>query len=130
MTTTIHEEIKFNTTPENLYQALTDSKKFSKMTGDAPADIQAEAGGSFSCFGGMIEGRMIELIENQLIVQAWRAGNWEPGVYSIAKFELKQEGNETLLIFDHTGFPEGQGDHLRTGWQENYWKPLTTFLSA
>ncbi|TMU85128.1 hypothetical protein FGG79_14690 [Bacillus sp. BHET2] len=130
MTTTIHEEIKFNTTPEKVYQALTDSKQFSKMTGDAPADIQAEAGGSFSCFGGMIEGRMIELLENERIVQAWRAGNWESGMYSIAKFELKQEGNETLLIFDHTGFPEGQGDHLRTGWQENYWKPLKKFLGA
>ncbi|WP_226658932.1 SRPBCC family protein [Pseudalkalibacillus hwajinpoensis] len=128
MSTTIHEEITFQTTPERLYQSLTDSKQFSEMSGGAPTDIQAEAGGSFSCFGGMITGRMIELVPNERIVQAWRAGNWDEGVYSIAKFELKQQGSETLLVFDHTGFPEGQAEHLTGGWTENYWNPLRTYL--
>lgn len=128
MSNTIHEEIKFQSTPDRIYQVLTDSKQFSKMSGGAPTDIQNEAGGSFSCFGGMITGRMIELVPNERIVQAWRAGNWDPGVYSIAKFELQQNGSETILTFDHTGFPEGQGEHLKGGWTENYWSPLKAYL--
>ncbi|WP_062234311.1 SRPBCC family protein [Fictibacillus sp. FJAT-27399] len=128
MSTTIQEKIKFNTTPERLYQALTDSKKFSDLTG-APAEIHSEEGGSFSCFGGMIAGRMIELIPNKRIVQAWRAGNWDSGVYSIVNFELFSEGENTLLYFNHIGFPEGQGEHLKQGWEENYWKPLKKYVS-
>ncbi|MGM0834825.1 MAG: SRPBCC domain-containing protein [Bacillota bacterium] len=129
MTMTIHEEIIFKTNPNTLYQALTDSKQFSEVTGGAPTDIQAEAGGTFSLFGGMIEGRMIELVPNERIVQAWRAGNWDPGVYSIVKFEFNQQGNDTLLIFDHIGFPAGQGEHLKVGWTENYWMPLEKYVS-
>ncbi|MDQ0483731.1 SRPBCC family protein [Guptibacillus hwajinpoensis] len=128
MSNTIHEEITFQSTPDRIYQVLTNSKQFSEMSGGAPTDIQNEAGGEFSCFGGMITGRMIELVPNERIVQAWRAGNWDPGVYSIAKFELQQKGSETILIFDHTGFPEGQGEHLKDGWTENYWSPLKAYL--
>ncbi|MGM0867421.1 MAG: SRPBCC domain-containing protein [Bacillota bacterium] len=126
---TIHEEIIFKTKPELLYQALTDSIQFGELTGGAPTDIQAKAGGSFSCFGGMIEGRMIELVPNERIVQAWRAGNWDPGVYSLVKFEFKKQEDETLLVFDHIGFPEGQGEHLKAGWTENYWSPLKKYVS-
>ena len=53
----------------------------------------------------MVSGRNVELIPNQRIVQAWRAKPWENGVYSIAKFELRQEGFETRVIFDQAGFP-------------------------
>ncbi|WP_417899919.1 SRPBCC family protein [Bacillus haimaensis] len=129
MTITIHEEITFKTNPNTLYQALTDSKRFSEVTGGAPTDIQADAGGSFSLFGGMIEGRMIEIVPNERIVQAWRAGNWESGVYSIVKFEFQQQENETLLIFEHVGFPAGQVEHLKVGWTENYWEPLKKYVS-
>ena len=47
------------------------------------------AGGAFTTFGKLIEGRNIELVPNQRIVQAWRPASWEPGLYSIVRFELK-----------------------------------------
>ena len=75
-----------------------------------PATIDATAGGAFSTFGGLIEGRNIELIPNQRIVQAWRPTHWDPGVYSIVRFELKPKGSETTVVLDHTGFPEGEFD--------------------
>ncbi len=126
----IHEEIIFNTTPKRVYELLLNSEEFSKMTGGAPTEIQAEDGGSFSCFGGMIHGRNIELTPSERIVQAWRAGNWDPGVYSIVTFTLKPQGDQTLLIFDHIGFPEGQADHLKAGWQENYWSNIEKYLQS
>ncbi|MFZ3588359.1 SRPBCC domain-containing protein [Bacillus sp. DJP31] len=63
------------------------------------------------------------------MVQAWRAKSWEEGVYSLAKFELKEQGSETLLVFDHTGFPEGQAEHLSVGWKNNYLNLIESYLS-
>ncbi len=129
MSTTIHQEIIFKASPIRVYEALTDSKQFSLVTGGTPTEISKEEGGSFSCFGGMVTGRNIELVPNQRIVQAWRAGNWDAGVYSIVKFDLKEQGSDTLLVFDHSGFPESQGEHLAAGWHENYWKLLEKYLT-
>ena len=129
MSNVIHQEIRFNVSPNQLYEALTDATKFAEVTGGAPTEIGSEEGDSFSLFGGMITGRNIELVPNERIVQAWRAGNWEAGVYSIARFEFKERGNETLLEFTHTAFPEAQGEHLGTGWHENYWKPLENYFT-
>jgi activator of HSP90 ATPase len=50
-------------------------------------------GGAFTLFGGYITGRHVELVPNDRIVQAWRTGGWAPGVYSIAKFELVEQGS-------------------------------------
>lgn len=129
MSTIINQEIHFKVSSNRLYEALTDASKFSIVTGGAPTEIGAEEGDSFSLFGGMITGRNIELVPNERIVQAWRAGNWETGVYSIAKFEIKGNADGTQLLFTHIGFPEGQGEHLGTGWHENYWKPLEKYFA-
>lgn len=129
MSAAIHQEIIFQASPKRIYEALIDAEQFSKVTGGAPTDISPIEGGSFSCFGGMIAGRNVELVTDQRIVQAWRAASWEEGVYSIVKFELKEQGSETRLIFDHTGFPEGQASHLESGWNENYWKMLEKYLA-
>ena len=130
MAKVIHQEVVVSATATRVYEALTNSKQFSQFTGGAPADIVAQPGGSFSCFGGMIEGRNIELLPGKRIVQAWRARNWPEGVYSIARFELKDKGGETRLVFDHTGFPEDELSHLEAGWQKMYWEPLKQLLGS
>jgi activator of HSP90 ATPase len=94
-----------------------------------PAEISREPGGSFTIFGAFIVGRQIELVPKKRIVQAWRETNWDPGVYSIARFELTEQGSGTKLIFDHAGFPAGAGDHLAAGWKSHYWDALEMFLS-
>ena len=120
----IHQEITFAAAPARIYEALTNAKTFSQMSGGAPTEIEAKDGGAFSCFGGMIIGRIIECVPGQRVVQAWRVKAWEPGLYSLARFELKAEGTGTRVLFDHTGFPEGQAEHLGKGWHANYWEPL------
>jgi hypothetical protein len=47
--------------------------------------------------------------QNELIVQAWRTQGWRP--------------------FDHTGFPNGEAEHLAAGSQANYWPPIEKFLA-
>jgi activator of HSP90 ATPase len=123
----IHYELDLKVAPQRVYEALLDTKQFSALTG-APAEIQREAGGSFALFSGHIRGRIVELLSNQRIVQAWRAEGWPEGVYSIAHFELKPQGSGTRLVFDHTGFPPDLKAHLEEGWEEHYWAPLRKYF--
>ena len=137
----IHQEVILKAEAARVYEALTDAEKFQqvmllseavksgmvKLT--TPAEISRETGGAFSLFGGHISGRHIELIPNERIVQAWRAGDWGIGIYSIARFELAKDDAGTRLVFDHTGFPVGKAEHLAAGWKGNYWEPLEKFLA-
>jgi activator of HSP90 ATPase len=126
--TFLHQEVEFKATPQRIYEILLDSKQFAAFTG-MPAQIDPAAGGAFSMFGGLIVGRNVELVSNQRIVQAWRPASWEPGVFSVVRFELKAQGTQTTIILDHTGFPQGHYASLNSGWPERYWDPLKKFLA-
>ena len=126
--TSLHEEIELKSTPQRIYEALLDGKQFAAFSG-MPAEIDPKAGGAFSMFGGQIVGRTIELVPNQRIVQGWRPAHWDPGIYSIAEFQLKPRSFGTLVVLDHKGFPEGDFDHLEAGWHAHYWEPLKKFLA-
>ena len=119
----IHQEITIAAKPEQLYAFLTQAERFAEVTG-APAEIESGEGGAFSLFGGMIEGRQVSCVEGSRVVQAWRPQPWEAGMYSLVRFELKASRDHTLVVMDHTGFPDGQKEHLSEGWHDNYWSKL------
>jgi|HubBroStandDraft_6_1064221.scaffolds.fasta_scaffold21082_3 activator of HSP90 ATPase len=137
----IHQEVIFKAPRKKVYEALTDAKQFEKVVQlsaavksgmvppGKPAEISRELGGAFSLFGGYISGRQLALIPEKRIVQAWRAGSWDPDDYSIANFVFSDQDANTKLIFDHTGFPGSQAQHLAEGWHVNYWEPLSKFLA-
>jgi len=136
----IHQEPVFKAALQRIYEALTDAQQFQKLillseagksldAKSEPAEISHELGGAFSLFGGYVTGRQLALVPNQRIVQAWRAGSWAAGSFSIARFELVAQDPGTKLVFDHTGFPAGQAEHLAKGWQINYWQPLAKLLT-
>jgi len=127
--TTIHFEVDYKTTPEKIYHTLLDAKQFKACTG-LPAEIDPKVGGWFKLFDGQVEGRHVELIPNQRIVQAWRPASWPAGVYSIVRFELTPTGAGTRIVFDHAGFTADKQEHLASGWQEHYWDPLHKYLKA
>jgi activator of HSP90 ATPase len=136
----IHQEPVFMASPKRVYEALTDARQFTRviqLSGalqqmhlpDQPAVISKEEGGAFALYGGFITGRHIELVPNVRVVQAWRAGDWPAGVYSIAKFELVVQGSGCKIAFDHTGFPDGDAKSLASGWKDHYWEPLAKVLA-
>jgi activator of HSP90 ATPase len=137
----IHQEPVFKASRKRIYEVLTDAKQFDKviqMSGAVktgmvketkPAEISREVGGAFALFGGYIFGRQLELVPNERIVQAWRVGSWEPGIFSIARFELVEQGSGTKIVFDHMAFPKGDGEHLAAGWKMNYWEPMEKLLA-
>jgi activator of HSP90 ATPase len=126
--TALHQEVDLKAAPHRIYEILLDSKLFGAFSTE-PATISPEAGGAFSVFGARIVGRNIELVPDQRIVQAWRPAYWEPGVYSLVKFELKAQGSQTHVTLDHTGFPEGHFASLSSGWKEHYWERLAKYLA-
>jgi activator of HSP90 ATPase len=128
MSNSMRQEVNIKASPDRVYDVLLDAKSFSEFTG-APAEIDPKSGGAFSCFGGIISGRNVELMANRRIVQAWRVAIWPEGHYSIVKFELQPHGSGTRLVMDHVGFPEGMREHLNGeeaegGWHRRYWDPL------
>src|SRR4051812_2467865 len=76
---TIHQEVTFKVSPQRLYGTLLSSKEFSACTKksfnsftESSASIDSTVGGTFSLFDGHIIGRILELVPNERIVEAWR----------------------------------------------------------
>jgi activator of HSP90 ATPase len=136
----IHQEIDFEASSARLYEALTSPRQFDALTrlsdavtllsapGAEPTAISPDVGGPFTLFGGYITGRNLQMVRGQRLVQAWRAGSWESGAFSIVRFELRTIAHGCRLIFDHRGFPDTQGASLASGWQAHYWEPLAKLL--
>jgi len=135
MSITIHQSTYFKVPPAQVYRTLLSSVAFSACTkrsfdvfSASSAKIDSVAGGTFSLFDGHIIGRILELVPDQRIVEAWRVVDWPAGVYSIARFDLNAEGKGTRVIFEHVGFPGGLKEHLSVGWQQHYWDAMTKYF--
>ena len=125
--TFLHQDVYFAAPAHRIYDALLDDKQFAAFTG-LPAKISRDVGGELWMFGGIILGRNIELVPDQRIVQAWRERSWDPGVYSLVKFEIEAQDKGTKVALDHTGFGEGNFWHLDPGWNIRYWNPMKKFF--
>jgi activator of HSP90 ATPase len=125
----VHQEIDFAAAPARIYEILLDAKQFSAFSKET-AEIQPQLGGSFKLFGGRIEGRNLELVPNQRVVQAWRSAAWPAGDYTIVRFVLEARGAGTRIIFDQGGILKDSGEwkQLDKGWPSNYWEPLRKYL--
>jgi activator of HSP90 ATPase len=138
----IHQETVISATCARVYGALTSARDFESITRLSDAAelltaanakvtaISSRAGGAFTLFGGYITGRNLELVPGKRLVQAWRAGGWDAGDYSVVRFELRSESGGCRILFDQRGFPPNQGKSLAYGWRVHYWEPLSKFLSG
>jgi uncharacterized protein YndB with AHSA1/START domain len=137
----IHQETDYAASCQRVYRALTRASEFDALTRlsdaatlvtapDAKATaISDQAGVPFTLFGGYITGRNLEVVRDRRLVQAWRAGSWGPGEYSVVRFELQPHGAHCTVALDQRGFPDSQGPSLAYGWRVHYWVPLGKFLN-
>ena len=126
-TKTVKQTVTFKANPHDIYEALMDSKKHSKFTGDK-ASISRKVGGKFSVFDGYSEGTNIELVPDTKIVQNWRASDWPEGHYSKVTYSFKEIPGGTRLTFTQTGVPAAQYDDISQGWRDYYWAPMKEML--
>ena len=125
----IHLEKTYPTTPDAIYKLLINGAKFGDVTG-MPGKGGGTVGAFFSIFGDFVTGRQIELEPNERITQAWRMMDWAPGQYSIVRFTLIQEGDQTKFIVDQIGHPEELHEHISTNWEGFYFRPFEKHFAA
>jgi len=137
----IHQELLFKASRRRVYRLLTDAVEFDAVTRLSDAitlvtapnaratTISRHVGGSFTLFGGYITGRHLDMVPDERLVQAWRAGSWPTGEYSIVNFALLEAREGCRLAFNHRGFPDSEGSSLAYGWRVHYWDPMAKRLA-
>ena len=130
MTQDIKQAVTFDANPVVIFETLMDAKKHAAFSG-APAKIDRKVGGSFTCYGGYINGVNIEVVKYKSIIQAWRAKNWPKGAWSVINYKLASaKGGKTKLSFSHVGVPDKQAPHIAEGWKKSYWDPIKAMIKA
>lgn len=110
--------------PEIVYQALTRSDTIRLWTGEE-ATMSTEPGSEFSLWGGSIEGRNLEFVENSKMVQEWYFGEQEPA--SIVTMKLHPHKKGTSLELLHTNIPDDAFQDITEGWVDTYMAALIDF---
>ena len=112
------------TTPEQVYLGLTTPLTIHLWTGEKTEFI-AEEGSEFSMFDGSIQGKNLELVPGEKIIQQWYFGEQEEP--SIVTFILHESKSNTSLELRHTNIPEEDYDDIVEGWNMVYMDRLMEF---
>jgi activator of HSP90 ATPase len=131
MSKTIVQKVIFkNTTARVLYNLYMDAEKHSMVTGGL-AEILATEGSTYSVHGGYIRGKNLQLVKDKLIVQTWRAEEWEKtDIDSIFIINLEKKGNDVVLHAIHANLPDKHSDSIDKGWHDYYWNPWKQHLAG
>ncbi|MBK9731831.1 MAG: SRPBCC domain-containing protein [Chitinophagaceae bacterium] len=131
MSKTITQKVVFkNTTTKYLYELYMDAKKHTASTG-YPTQISDKEGAKFSASGDYITGKNLVLIKDKMIVQTWRASEWESKeMDSIFMLTFEQSGKDAILNMVHANLPDKHADSIKKGWTTYYWNPWKAFLSG
>ena len=126
-TRTIKQSVTFKAKSRDVYEALMDSRKHAKFSGEQ-ASISRKVGGKFTCYGGYIEGVNLDIRTDKKIVQSWRGSNWPDGHYSKVTFSFAKVKNGTRLTFAQSGVPDQLYKDINQGWRDYYWKKMKATL--
>lgn len=126
----IEQTVKFNCAPEVLFELYMDSAKHSAATG-SKAQVSRKPGGAFKAFEGVLKGRNLLIVPNQLIVQSWRSTAFkdsDPDSILILEFEKAPGGSQVHMV--HVNVPPQDHKGVTQGWPKFYWKPWKAYLAA
>ncbi len=117
-------------TPQAIFDAWLDSRGHSQMTG-GEAEMSADVGAAFTAWDGYISGRNLELVPHQRIVQSWRTTQFTAkDADSRITVTLTPAAGGTILTLEHSDVPDGQTSYEEGGWQDHYFKPMTSYFAA
>lgn len=85
-THTLDFQETFYARPQDIYECFTQAGKIQAFT-QSPAQAQPEVGGSFSMFGGSVQGVYKELVPFSRLRLDWRFGNWPDDASSKVWFQ-------------------------------------------
>ena len=84
-THTLDFQETFYARPQDIFECFTQAGKIQAFT-QSPAEAQAEVGGSFSMFGGSVQGVYRELVPFSKLKLDWRFGNWPDDATSQVRY--------------------------------------------
>ncbi len=114
-------------TPEEVYDAFTNSKIYSDFTGDKFTGV-SKVGEKFTVYD--IEGKFLELEKGKRIVEEWVNSSWPKGYApSIVEltFKATSEGTEVALVQSNLPL-EVKEEYLLDGWTEYFWNRLKKYF--
>ena len=121
-------EILLPATPKQVMQLLTDQQQIEIWSGE-PAVFEAKEGGRVSLFDGWMSG-VVEKLSADELTYSWTSADWEEGTNpSLVHFRLKQEGEQTAVVLEHSGLPDEEDvKSQKTGWMDFFFTPLEDYL--
>lgn len=130
MSKVINQSVLLPGAAKDLFHQYLDSAGHEAFTG-APAEIEAKAGGVFKAFNGMLEGKILHLVPERLIVQAWRSVSFKEGdADSTLILCFTPEGDGTRVDLVHLDVPEHDHKGVTDGWVNHYWNPWQSHLES
>ena len=116
-------------TAEEIFTAWLDSHIHGLLTG-SPAQIDPQIGGVFTAWDGYIQGRTLDLIRNQRIVQSWRTSDFPTEAPdSILEIQIESIPDGARLTLVHKNIPDGQSGEYEQGWLDYYFAPMQAYYS-
>ena len=128
-TKSFQQKVIYKASPQDVYNALMDSKTYSAFTG-SKAVIGKKVGDTHTAFDDYISGKNIELVPGKKIVQTWKATDdgWPEGHYSTIEFVFEKTKDGTELQFTDTDIPATVKADYAQGWEDYYWQPMKALL--
>jgi activator of HSP90 ATPase len=130
MAKTITQKIVFkNIRVATLYNTYMNAKEHSVSVG-VIAKIQNKEGAKFSAHDRYATWRNLQLIKDKLIVQSWRASDWNKSdVDSTFILLFEQMGNDSIINMVHANVPDKHFAGVKAGWDDYYWKPRKKYFA-
>lgn len=127
---TIEQSVEFEgTTADELCETYLDSDKHGAAIG-APVSIHPVVGGEFRAFDGRLQGRLLEIVPGQRIVQSWRGAPWKEGdLDSILVLRFADTPGGARIDLVHSNIPEHvAGQITGDAWNDRYWRSWRRYL--
>jgi uncharacterized protein YndB with AHSA1/START domain len=114
-------ERRYDAAPQEVWSALTEPERIGRWLADV-AELELRVGGRFllrwheSDGTQETDGKILALEPGRLLELNWTYPG-EPD--SVARFELRPDGDGTVLVLDHRGLPPGSIAGYGAGWHSH-----------
>ena len=112
-------ERRYDARPEELWSALTEPERLTRWLANV-AELELRVGGRFLLVwhedGQQTDGTVLDLEPGRVLELAWTYPD-EPD--SAVRFELRPDGDGTVLVLDHRGLPPRSIAGYGAGWHSH-----------
>jgi uncharacterized protein YndB with AHSA1/START domain len=117
--------------PEEVFDALTDSAKIKKWSG-GKARVELKKSGAFEMFDGWVKGEVLEFEKAKHLSYTWKGAEWgKKAAPSVVAFKFIAHKAGTEISLEHSGFPnEEEAKKHYDGWINYVFDPLNDFFTS